>query len=55
MNGMICHGGEVRFYGKGPLSSSVLDFIIDYPSLAKNRDIHKIVSTQLLGVWHMYL
>ena len=55
MNGMICHGGEVKFYGKGPLSSSVLDFIIDYPSLAKNPDIHKIVSTQLLGLWHMHL
>ena len=55
MNGMICHGGEVKLYGKGPLSSSVLDFIIEHLSLAKNRDIHKIVSTQLLGLWHMYL
>ena len=28
MNGIISHGGEVKFHGKGPLSSNILDFIM---------------------------
>ena len=51
MNGMICYSGEVKFYGKGPLSSNILDFIIDYLSLAKNPDIHKIVSRFMAHVF----
>ena len=53
MNGMIVM--VEKFMRKGPLSNNILDVIIEHPSLSKNQDIHKIVSTQLLGLVHSYL
>ena len=53
MNGMIVMVG--KFMRKGPLSNNILDFIIEHPSLGKNQDIQKIVSTQLIGLLHAYL